>query len=116
MPKLTLYGLKNCDSCKKALKSLETNGDEVTFHDIRVDTDLIAKVPHWLKQLGAEKLLNKRSSTCRTLSKAEQEAALSKQTKATLISNPTLIKRPIIEKGKKITAGWTKDVQTELLG
>ena len=115
MPKFTLYGLKNCDTCKKALKALEAKGEKVTFIDIREDTDLKAKVPNWLKQIGTEKLLNKRSTTWRTLSTAEQGAALSTQTEPTLISNPTLIKRPIIETDKKVTAGWTKDVQSEIL-
>jgi arsenate reductase len=115
MTKHTLYGLKNCDTCKKALKALEANGDEITFIDIRQDADLEAKVPHWLKQIGTEKLLNKRSTTWRNLSEAEQEGALTKQTESTLIANPTLIKRPVIETGKKVTAGWTKDVQEEHL-
>lgn len=115
MTKHTLYGLKNCDTCKKALKALEAKGNEVIYIDIRKDADLEAKVPHWLKQISAEKLLNKRSTTWRNLSKAEQESARTKQTESTLIANPTLIKRPVIETGKKVTAGWTKDEQAEYL-
>ena len=48
---LTLYGLKNCDTCKKALKALEAAGKAVTFVDIRAEADLEAKVPEWLARL-----------------------------------------------------------------
>ncbi len=115
MSKLKLYGLKNCDTCKKAMKSLEQKNVSLEFIDIRAEADLKNKVPAWLKSAGIEKLLNKRSTTWRTLSKADQEAALNNETELTLINNPTLIKRPVIEAGKTIHVGWTKDVQQSLL-
>ncbi len=115
MAKLNLYGLKNCDTCKKAMKALDQKGIEYDFIDIRAEADLSSKVPTWLSSVGIEKLLNKRSTTWRTLSKAEQEAALSKETQSTLEDNPTLIKRPVIEAEKTIYVGWTKDVQESLI-
>ncbi|MEL7128374.1 MAG: ArsC/Spx/MgsR family protein [Pseudomonadota bacterium] len=99
MPK-TLYGLKNCDTCKKALKALA--GENVTFVDIRAEADLAAKVPVWFAALGADALLNKRSTTWRNL----DEAARTGDPEALLIANPTLIKRPIIEDGQAISVGW----------
>jgi hypothetical protein len=53
-----LYGLKNCDTCKKALKALSAAGIEHSFVDIRAETDLAAKVPGWLVVVGGKTLLN----------------------------------------------------------
>lgn len=114
MSTLTLYGLKNCDTCKKALKALESAGKTVTFVDIRAEADLPTKVPAWLEAVGVDKLLNKRSTTWRALSEAEQAKALADGTQEALIANPTLIKRPVIEDGKEVYVGWAKDVQAAL--
>ena len=111
MANLTVYGLKNCDTCKKATNALDKDGHDVTLVDIRTDTDLAAKVPAWLKALGPDKLVNKRSTTWRNLSEAEKSSVEQGEAEALLIANPTLIKRPVIETGADVYAGWTKDVQ-----
>lgn len=108
---VTLYGLKNCDTCKKALKALGSGSTEATFVDIRADANLDEKVPFWLNTVGADKLVNKRSTTWRTLSDAERES----DPKALLIANPTLIKRPVIEVDNNVHVGWTTDVEAALL-
>lgn len=108
---LTLYGLKNCDTCKKALKSLEAAGKSVTFVDIRADADLAALVPVWLGAAGPETLINRRSTTWRTLSDAERET----DPETLLTANPTLIKRPVIEADEAVYVGWAKDTQGALL-
>jgi len=108
---LTLYGLKNCDTCKKALKALEAAGMPASFVDIRTEADLAAKVPVWLEAASEKKLLNTRSTTWRNLS----EAARAGKPEDLLIANPTLIKRPVIEHGDQIFVGWTKDTQAALL-
>ena len=103
---MNLYGLKNCDTCKKALKALEDAGKRVKFIDIRDETDLPVKVPTWLVDAGADKLINKRSTTWRVLSDKQKEG----DPLPLLIANPTLIKRPVIERGKSLFVGWGKDV------
>ncbi|MEM9939920.1 MAG: ArsC/Spx/MgsR family protein [Pseudomonadota bacterium] len=108
---MTLYGLKNCDTCKKAIKAIEASGQNVDFVDIRVDADLSDKVPTWLNAAGAETLVNKRSTTWRNLSDAEREG----EPDSLLIANPTLIKRPVIETESDTHVGWTKAVQGALL-
>ena len=108
---LTLYGLKNCDTCKKALKALEATGSDVRFVDIRAEADLESSVPTWLGAVGSDVLVNRRSTTWRGLSDAERESDPS----ALLQANPTLIKRPVIETGSAVYVGWTKDVQAVLL-
>lgn len=109
MTDLTLYGLKNCDTCKKALRALEAAGKHVAFVDIRAETDLDTKVPIWLEQAGAEALVNRRSTTWRGLDEATRKG----EPKGLLIANPTLIKRPVIEAGTDLTLGWSKDIQAK---
>lgn len=108
---LTLYGLKNCDTCKKALKALEAAGKPVDFVDIRAEADLGMKVPVWLNAAGVDALINKRSTTWRNLSDVERGA----DPKALLVGNPTLIKRPVIEAGSDTYVGWTTTAQEALL-
>lgn len=108
---ITLYGLKNCDTCKKALKALEAGGKPAQFVDIRADTDLKTKVPLWLSAAGSDKLMNTRSTTWRNLSEADRTG----DPQALLIANPTLIKRPLIEAGEQVYVGWAKDTQAALL-
>lgn len=111
MASLTLYGLKNCDTCKKAMNALDKDGHDVTLVDIRAETDLGRKVPEWLQAVGPDTLVNKRSTTWRGLSEAEKSAVEQGKAEALLIANPTLIKRPVIETGADVYVGWTKDVQ-----
>ena len=108
---LTLYGLKNCDTCKKAIKMLEAAGTDVQFVDIRAEADLQTLVPNWLDAAGSDLLVNRRSTTWRGLSDAEREGDPTQL----LIANPTLVKRPVIETGGDIHVGWSKDTQAALL-
>ncbi len=108
---LTLYGLKNCDTCKKAIKALEAAGQAVAFVDIRAEADLAALVPGWLEMAGPDLLINRRSTTWRGLSDADR----GRDPEALLKDHPTLIKRPVIADTGILYVGWTKDVQTALL-
>lgn len=108
---LTLYGLKNCDTCKKALKALEAGGKTVAFVDIRAEADLETLLPLWLEAVGADALINRRSTTWRNL----DDAARARDPMELLSENPTLIKRPVIDEGGSVTVGWTKEVQANLL-
>ena len=111
---LTLYGLKNCDTCKKAMTALTGSGREVAFVDIRAEADLPALVPGWLEAVGAEKLVNRRSTTWRGLTPAQQATALGDGAAALLIANPALVKRPVIETGADTIVGWDKAAQQAL--
>lgn len=111
MSTLRLYGLKNCDTCKKALKTIEASGVDFSFTDIRTDADLTTKVPAWISAVGVAHLLNKRSTTWRGLSESEQRDALTGKAEELLIAKPTLIKRPVIEREDAIFVGWTKEIQ-----
>ncbi|MEL7548018.1 MAG: ArsC/Spx/MgsR family protein [Pseudomonadota bacterium] len=108
---MTLYGLKNCDTCKKALKALDDAGHSVDFIDIRAEADLGVSVPTWLAAAGKETLVNRRSTTWRNLDNATRD----RDPAALLVDHPTLIKRPVIETQDQVYVGWAKDVQAALL-
>lgn len=111
---ITLYGLKNCDTCKKALKTLADAGRETRFVDIRAEADLADRAPVWLAQIEPKRLVNTRSTTWRGLDD-EQRVRAETDTAALLIDNPTLIKRPVIEAGSDVWVGWTKAVEVALV-
>ncbi|MEE2526080.1 Spx/MgsR family RNA polymerase-binding regulatory protein [Hyphobacterium sp. HN65] len=110
---MKLYGLKNCDTCKKAMKALDAAGQAYTFVDIRAEADVATLAPEWLKQVETAKLINTRSTTWRQLDEAQRARAESDPAEL-LADNPTLVKRPVIEQGGKVLVGWTKDVQAAL--
>lgn len=112
---MKLFGLKNCDTCRKALKALQTAGRAPDFHDVRVDGVTKAYLSKWAKAAGWETLLNTRSTTWRGLSDKEKSGVDEKKAIALMEAHPTLIQRPVIEADGKITVGWTKDVQGTLL-
>jgi len=112
---MKLFGLKNCDTCKKALKALRDAGRQPDFHDVRVDGVEKAYLTKWAKAAGWEKLLNTRSTTWRGLSDKDKANVDEKKAIALMEEHPALIKRPVIEAGGEVTVGWTKDVQDALL-
>ena len=113
---MKLYGLKNCDTCRKALKALEKFGHQPDFHDVRVDGVTKAYLTKWAKAAGWETLLNTRSTTWRELSDKDKENVDEKKAIALMEANPTLVKRPVIDCPKNgVTVGWTKDVQAKHL-
>ena len=111
---ITIYGIKNCDTCRKALKWLETEGIDHTFHDFRKDGLEESVVANWLGEIGIETLLNKRGTTWRKLSEEEQTAAGDDRAAALLTENPTLIKRPVFDLGSSRRVGFASDTQEAL--
>lgn len=107
---MKLYGLKNCDTCRKALKSLQGTGREVGFVDVRADGVPAAELQRFHAEFGAD-LINTRSTTWRGL----DAAARSSEPLALLGEHPTLMKRPVIDDGGVLTLGWGKDVQAKYL-
>jgi arsenate reductase (glutaredoxin) len=108
-----LFGLKNCDTCKKALKDLEASGAAPEFVDIRAEADLKSLLPRWIAAAG-EKLVNRSSTTWRGLSDADKARASGSSLEGLLLGNPTLIKRPVIEAGDEILIGWSAETKARL--
>ncbi|MEG9481764.1 ArsC family reductase [Mannheimia indoligenes] len=103
-----VYGIKNCDTVKKALKWLEENNQQPQLHDYRVDglnTDWLVEME---TKFGWENLVNKRSTTWRNLDD-ETKNNLNRETALkVLIEQPTLIKRPIVIKDDIALIGFTE--------
>ncbi len=112
--KLTIYHLKNCDSCKKAIKALEAHkGGEydMTLVDVRADGIGKAELEKMMAQIGHNVLVNTRSTTWRNLSDQEKAGLDDTKALALLEAHPTLMKRPVINDGTSYHVGWSKSVQ-----
>ena len=106
---ITLYGIKNCDTVKKARTWLDKNQIAYQFHDFRADGITDAQVANWISDLGLETLVNKRSTTWKELDEATKNNF--DQIAVQVISeNPTLIKRPLLDTGKQKYVGF-KDTE-----
>jgi len=111
---LTVYGIKTCDTVRKALKWLDAQGLEYTYFDVRKDGLEPETCRRWVETLGWEPLLNRRSTTWRRLTETERNIKNSEQTVALLMVYPTLIKRPVFEREDLILVGFDKDVRLRL--
>jgi arsenate reductase len=113
--RITLFGIPNCDSCKKARRWLESNDIDYEFHDVRVDGLTHKDIQHWLKSAEWEKLLNTRSTTWRNLPEAERAIVDKKNVVPLLVKHPTLVKRPVLENGDRVTVGFSVDQYSDLI-
>lgn len=103
---IVVYGIKNCDTVKKARKWLEAQDLEHRFHDVRVDGLQPAKLAAWSVAVGWERLLNRSGTTFRRLP-PERAAALDEAAAlALMLEQPTLIRRPILEAGDRLLVGF----------
>ncbi|MFC3199288.1 ArsC family reductase [Parapedobacter deserti] len=105
-----IYGIKNCNTVKKALTWLEENNIPYTFHDFKKEGVSEEKLKMWAKEIGWEPLVNKKGTTWRQLSPAEQSAAVDAQSAFTLMQAKTsVIRRPVIESPKGLILGFNPD-------
>ncbi|MEE4637814.1 MAG: Spx/MgsR family RNA polymerase-binding regulatory protein [Wenzhouxiangella sp.] len=115
MSRLTIYGIKSCDTCRKAIKWLDEHEHSYRWHDLRADGIEGHQVRRWLTALGTDLLINRRSTTWRSLSEAERaRAGDPDQAVALLVSNPTLIKRPVFERDDRVMVGFDAAVRESL--
>lgn len=105
MNTISVYGLKNCDNCKKLVAALKNADLMVELVDFRQSPPTVAQVEAWLNQFGAQKLLNRASTTWRQLDRETQALADGNGLVALLVEHPTLIKRPISEVNGQIFMG-----------
>jgi arsenate reductase (glutaredoxin) len=110
---ITLYGIPNCDTCRKARKWLDAEGVAHTFHDFRKDGLDAEPVAAWSEELGLDTLVNRRGTTWRHLSE-DQKARLDTEPTALLVENPTLLKRPVVDLGDRRLVGFDASVISTL--
>lgn len=106
---MILYGISTCDTCKKALKALQSAGKEVTFRDIRATPLTHAEIDAIVGEFGA-KAVNTQSTTYRSFS----DFLKASDPEAQIAAQPTVMKRPVINDGGKLYLGWDAAVQQAL--
>jgi len=103
---ITIYGIKNCDTMKKARAWLDKHGIDYNFHDYKtegIDKDRLAR---WSKVAGWEVLLNRAGTTFRKLPDADKANLTEKKAMALMLAQPSMIKRPVLEIGGKLLVGF----------
>ena len=103
---MILYGIKNCDTVKKARAWLEARGAAYDFHDYKVAGIDEARLRDWVAELGWEKLLNRAGTTFRKLPEADKEGLDLDRAVALMLALPSMIKRPVLDLGDRRLLGF----------
>ncbi len=105
---MIVYGIKNCDTVKKAINWLKANNKAFEFHDYKKEGITAEKLQNWCSQVGWENLLNRRGTTWRKLDEEIRNAVIDEtQAVNVMLTNTSIIKRPVIEKeGKVLVVGF----------
>lgn len=113
---VTIYGIKNCDTMKKAFAWLDGHGVEYAFHDYKKSGVERAQLERWCKAAGWEKLLNRAGTTFRKLPDAAKEGLDQGKAIALMLEQPSMIKRPVLETGRTIEVGFAPERYASLFG
>jgi arsenate reductase len=106
---VTLYGIKTCDTVKKARVWLDGRAIAYRFHDFRAEGLDRARVESWMDALGWESVLNRQSTSFKELPASDQASLDRARAIELILANPTLVKRPVIESGAVVMAGFKPD-------
>ncbi|WP_115718245.1 ArsC family reductase [Gallaecimonas mangrovi] len=112
----TIYGIKNCDTIKKARKWLEENAISYQFHDYRVDGLRQQQLKYWAKELGWEAMLNKRGTTFRQLPDSDKDNLNEDKAIALMLQHPALIKRPLLATDETLALGFKAENYADIFG
>ena len=107
---ITIYGIKNCDTMKKARAWLDGHGVKYDFRDYKSEGISREKLKAWSDELGWDTLLNRAGTTFRKLPDADKEGLNEKKALALMLEQPSMIKRPVLNLGKKRLVGFKVDV------
>ncbi|HEU4618653.1 MAG TPA: ArsC family reductase [Gammaproteobacteria bacterium] len=107
---ITIYGIKSCDTMKKARAWLDDHGVDYVFHDYKAAGIERARLERWAAAVGWERLLNRAGTTFRKLAAEDKQDLGEKKAVDLMLSHPTLIKRPVIELGgSRFIVGFKPD-------
>ena len=113
---LTIYGIKNCDTMKKARAWLDKHGVEYVFHDYKTDGIARERLKRWENKVGWETLLNKAGTTFRKLPDKDKSGLDMKKAMALMLAQPSMIKRPVLElPGGKFLVGFSPELYSRAL-
>ena len=111
-----LYGIKTCDTMKKARVWLETAGHAYTFHDYKVAGVDSVRLQNWVAALGWEVVLNRAGTTFRALPASDKAQIDAQKAVALMVAQPSMIKRPIVEGDGIVLAGFKPEVWAGMFG
>lgn len=103
---VTLYGIKTCDTVRKARAWLDNIGVEHAFHDYKKDGIDRSRLQGWLDELGWEALLNRRGTTFRSLPEAARQDLDADRALALMLDQPSMIRRPVLDLGERRLVGF----------
>jgi arsenate reductase len=107
---ITIYGIKNCDTMKKARAWLDSHGVAYGFHDYKTEGIARETLKDWCDELGWENLLNRAGTTFRKLPEADREDLNERKALALMLAQPSMIKRPVLDVGGKLFVGFKPEV------
>jgi arsenate reductase len=105
-PAITLYGIKNCDTMKKARAWLDSKGVAYTFHDYKAERIDRARLESWAREIGWDVLLNRAGTTFRKLPEADKTSLDEGRAIALMLDQPSMIKRPVLDLDGQIIVGF----------
>jgi len=111
---VNVYGIRNCDTVKKARRWLDDQGIAYRFHDFRSDGLEPARLARWLNEPGWEQLINRRGTTWRQLDANTRERLSAATAAALLLAHPTLIRRPVLEQAGRIYLGFSPEAYAHI--
>src|SRR6195256_6410093 len=107
---VTLYGIKNCDTMKKARTWLDSHGVAYGFHDYKTEGIDKALLTRWVKEFGWETLLNRAGTTFRKLPDADKGGLNERKAIALMLAQPSMLKRPVLDLGGKLLVGFKPEI------
>jgi arsenate reductase (glutaredoxin) len=107
--RITIYGIRNCDTMKKARAWLEAQGVDHDFHDYKVAGIERVKLEAWASIVGWEVLLNRAGTTFRKLPEAAKANLTAARAMKLMLEQPSMIKRPVLERGKTLLVGFSPE-------
>ena len=107
---ITIYGIKNCDTMKKARAWLESHGVAYGFHDYKTEGIAKDKLKTWSDALGWETLLNRAGTTFRKLPDADKEGLTERKALSLMLAQPSMVKRPVLEIEAKLLVGFKPEI------
>jgi Spx/MgsR family transcriptional regulator len=113
---INIYGIKNCDTMKKARAWLDSRGVAYEFHDYKTEGAPKEKLKGWTSEVGWETLLNRAGTTFRKLPDADKEGLNERKALALMLEQPSMIKRPVLDVGGKILVGFKPEIYAKEVG
>ena len=113
---VTIYGIKNCDTMKKARAWLDQRGVAYTFHDYKSAGVERGTLERWARETGWETLLNRAGTTFRALADKDKDGLTEKKAIALMMAQPSMIKRPVLDAGGRLLVGFKPEQYESAFG